>query len=454
MVMIGNFFKKIIGTQNERELKRLQIIVDRINVLEPPIVALSDNALRQKTEEFRAALSNGKSIEDILPEAFAVVRETSRRVLGMRHFDSQLIGGMVRHEGKMAEMKTGEGKTLVATLPVYLNALPGQGVHVVTVNDYLAKRDSQWMGEIYKFLGLTVGVILHSLNDRERQVSYACDVVYGTNNEFGFDYLRDNMKFDASPFVQRELNYAIVDEVDSILIDEARTPLIISGSTDESTDKYYKINKIIPQLKKEADYTIEEKTRSVALTEDGNVHIERLLGLNNLYDIANMDMVHHVVMALKAHIIFKRDVDYVVKDGEVLIVDEFTGRLMPGRRYSDGLHQALEAKENVTIAKENQTLASITFQNYFRLYNKLAGMTGTADTEATEFQSIYKLDVVVIPPNKPMIRADNADQVYKSEREKFNAIVDEIIDKNKKGKPVMVGTISIENSEKLRSEER
>ena len=444
-----DFFKKIIGTKNERELKRLDETIAGINAFEPSISSLSDSDLRQKTDEFRSALSAGKTIDDIMPEAFAVVREASKRTIGLRHYDVQFIGGMVLHEGRIAEMKTGEGKTLVATLPVYLNALTGRGVHVVTVNDYLAKRDSQWMGEIYKFLGLTVGVILHSLNDRERQVSYACDVVYGTNNEFGFDYLRDNMKFDASTFVQRELNYAIVDEVDSILIDEARTPLIISGSTDESTDKYYKINKIIPQLKKEADYTIEEKTRSVALTEDGNVHVERLLGLNNLYDIANMDMVHHVVMALKAHIIFKRDVDYVVKDGEVLIVDEFTGRLMPGRRYSDGLHQALEAKENVTIAKENQTLASITFQNYFRLYNKLAGMTGTADTEATEFQSIYKLDVVVIPPNKPMIRADNADQVYKSEREKFNAIVDEIIDKNKKGQPVLVGTISIENSEKL-----
>src|SRR3989304_4415412 len=447
--MIGNFFKKIIGTQNERELKRLQIIVDHINVLEPPIVALSDNALQQKTEEFRAALSNGKSIEDILPEAFAVVRETSRRVLGMRHFDSQLIGGMVLHEGKIAEMKTGEGKTLVATLPVYLNALPGQGVHVVTVNDYLAKRDSQWMGEIYKFLGLTVGLIQHDMPDVERQRAYASDVVYGTNNEFGFDYLRDNMKFDPSMFAQRELNYAIVDEVDSILIDEARTPLIISGPTEESTDKYYKINRIIPQLKETQDYTLEEKTRTVALTEEGNAKVERLLGLSNLYDIANMDLVHHVVMGLKAHIIFKRDVDYVVKDGEVLIVDEFTGRLMPGRRYSDGLHQALEAKENVTIAQENQTLASITFQNYFRLYNKLAGMTGTADTEAAEFQSIYKLDVVVIPPNKPMIRIDNADQVYKTEREKFNAIVDEITDRNTKGQPVLVGTVSIENSEKL-----
>ena len=447
--MIGNFFKKIIGTKNEREIKRLDDVVVQTNALEPAISSLSDNALRQKTDEFRSALSNGKTIEDIIPEAFAVVREASKRVLGMRHFDVQLIGGMVLHEGKIAEMKTGEGKTLVATLPVYLNALPGKGVHVITVNDYLAKRDSQWMGEIYRFLGLTVGLIQHDMPDRERQMSYASDVVYGTNNEFGFDYLRDNMKFDSSMFVQRGLNYAIVDEVDSILIDEARTPLIISGPTEESTDKYYKINKIIPFLKETQDYTLEEKTRTVALTEEGNAKVERLLGLSNLYDISNIDMVHHVIQALKAHTIFKRDVDYVVKDGEVLIVDEFTGRLMPGRRYSDGLHQALEAKENVTIAKENQTLATITFQNYFRLYNKLAGMTGTADTEAVEFQSIYKLDVVVIPPNKPMIRADNSDVVYKTEKEKFNAIVNEIIECHKLGQPVLVGTVSIEKSEKI-----
>ncbi len=389
MVMIGNFLKKIIGTKNERELKRFQLTVDRINAFESTITPLSDEALREKTVEFRSALSNGKTIEEILPEAFAVVRETSKRVLGMRHFDVQLVGGMVLHEGKIAEMKTGEGKTLVATLPVYLNALTGKGVHVVTVNDYLAKRDSQWMGEIYKFLGLAVGLIQHDMPDQERQRSYASDVTYGTNNEFGFDYLRDNMKFDHSMFVQREMNYAIVDEVDSILIDEARTPLIISGSTEESTDKYYKINRIIPQLKAGGeDYTIEEKTRTVALTEEGNAKVERLLGLGNLYDISNIDMVHHVVQALKAHTLFRLDVDYVVKDGEVIIVDEFTGRLMPGRRYSDGLHQALEAKENVTIAKENQTLATITFQNYFRLYNKLSGMTGTAVTEAAEYQKI------------------------------------------------------------------
>ncbi|MBI5756359.1 MAG: preprotein translocase subunit SecA [Nitrospirae bacterium] len=449
--MIGDFFKKIIGTKNERELKRLQEAVDGINVLEPSISSLSDSALREKTDEFRSAVSAGKTLEDILPEAFAVVREASKRTLSMRHFDMQLLGGVVLHEGKIAEMKTGEGKTLVATLPVYLNALTGRGVHVITVNDYLAKRDSQWMGEIYKFLGLTVGLIQHDINDRDRQIAYACDVVYGTNNEFGFDYLRDNMKFDPSMFVQRELNYAIVDEVDSILIDEARTPLIISGPTEESTDKYSRINRIIPQLRNEQDYTIEEKTRTVALTEEGNAKVERLLGLGNLYDMSNMDMVHHVVQALRAHALFKLDVDYVVKGGEVLIVDEFTGRLMPGRRYSDGLHQALEAKEDVKIAKENQTLASITFQNYFRLYNKLAGMTGTADTEAAEFQSIYKLDVVVIPPNKPMIREDNSDVVYKSEREKFNAIVDEIIERHQKGQPVLVGTVSIEKSEKLSS---
>lgn len=447
--MFGNFFKKIIGTKNERELKRLQIIVDQINSLESSIASLSDESLKRKTEEFRAALVSGKSLDDILPEAFAVVREASKRVLAMRHFDVQLMGGIVLHEGKIAEMKTGEGKTLVATLPVYLNALTGMGVHVVTVNDYLAKRDSQWMGEVYKFLGLTVGLIQHDMPDLERKKAYGCDVVYGTNNEFGFDYLRDNMKFDPELFVQRELYYAIVDEVDSILIDEARTPLIISGPAEESTEKYYKINQIIPYLKKDVDYTIEEKSRTVALTDEGNAKIERLLGVSNLYDISNIDLVHHVIQALKAHTLFKRDVDYVVKDGEVIIVDEFTGRLMPGRRYSDGLHQALEAKENVTIARENQTLATITFQNYFRMYKKLAGMTGTADTEAAEFQSIYNLDVVVIPPNKPMIRADHPDVVYKTEREKFNAIVEEIIECHKRGQPVLVGTVSIEKSERL-----
>ena len=447
--MISTLIKKVIGTKNDRELKRIQPIVDRISAVEPSISVLSDEQLKAKTNEFKKRLSAGETIDDLLVDAFAVVREASKRVLNMRHFDAQLVGGIVLHEGKIAEMKTGEGKTLVATLPVYLNSLSDKGVHVVTVNDYLAKRDSQWMGEIYRFLGLSVGIIQHDLNDAERQIAYRSDVTYGTNNEFGFDYLRDNMKFDISHYVQREMNYAIVDEVDSILIDEARTPLIISGPTEESTDKYYKIDKIIPRLKKETDYTIEEKTRSVALTDIGNEKVEEMLGLSNMYDISNIEVVHHVVQALKAHTLFKKDVDYVVKDGEVLIVDEFTGRLMPGRRWSDGLHQAVEAKEDVEIANENQTLATITFQNYFRLYNKLAGMTGTADTEAAEFNKIYNLDVMVIPTNKPMIRADYADVVYKSEKEKFNAIVEEITELHKNGQPVLVGTISIEKSERI-----
>ncbi len=447
--MITTLIKKVIGTKNDRELKRIQPLVDRINAFEPSISVLPDEQLKAKTNEFKKRLEAGELLDDILIEAFAVVREASKRVLNMRHFDVQLVGGIVLHEGKIAEMKTGEGKTLVATLPVYLNALSGKGVHVVTVNDYLAKRDSQWMGEIYRFLGLSVGIIQHDLDDAERQIAYRSDVTYGTNNEFGFDYLRDNMKFDISQYVQRDMNYAIVDEVDSILIDEARTPLIISGPTEESTDKYYKIDKIIPRLKKETDYTIEEKTRSVALTDIGNEKVEEMLGLGNLYDISNIELVHHVVQALRAHTLFKRDVDYVVKDGQVLIVDEFTGRLMPGRRWSDGLHQAVEAKEDVEIANENQTLATITFQNYFRLYNKLAGMTGTADTEAAEFNKIYNLDVMVIPPNKPMIRTDYADVVYKSEKEKFNAIAEEIAGLHEKGQPVLVGTISIEKSERI-----
>jgi len=447
--MLQALLRKVVGSKNDRELKRMQPLVDQVNALESSISNLSDQALASKTQEFKQRLTAGELLDDLLPEAFAVVRETSKRVLGMRHFDVQLIGGIVLHEGKIAEMKTGEGKTLVATLPVYLNALTGKGVHVVTVNDYLAKRDSQWMGAIYTFLGLTVGLIQHDLNDEERQVAYNSDVTYGTNNEFGFDYLRDNMKFDPQHFVQRELHYAMVDEVDSILIDEARTPLIISGPTEESTDKYYRIDRIIPFLKAGADYTVEEKTKTVALTEEGNPKVERLLGVENLYDLSNMDLVHHVVQALKAHALFKRDVDYVVKDGEVMIVDEFTGRLMPGRRWSDGLHQAIEAKEGVKIANENQTLASITFQNYFRLYKKLAGMTGTADTEAAEFAKIYNLDVLVIPPNKTMIRIDNADVIYRTEPEKFNAIVEEIEDCHKRGQPVLVGTISIEKSERL-----
>jgi preprotein translocase subunit SecA len=454
--MIGSFIKKIVGSKNDREIKRMYPVVDRICSLEPSVAPLSDQALREKTDEFRCRLSdtpsNGKSpetLDDLLPEAFAVLREASRRVLSMRHFDVQLLGGLILHEGKIAEMKTGEGKTLVATLPIYLNALSGRGGHLITVNDYLAKRDSQWMGEVYRFLGLTVGLIQHDLDDQERQKAYACDVTYGTNNEFGFDYLRDNMKFDPTTFVQRELHYAIVDEVDSILVDEARTPLIISGPAEESTDFYYRVNQIIPSLKAERDYTIEEKTKTVTLTEDGNARVEKLLGVENLYDLSNMSLVHHVHQALRAHALFKRDVDYVVKDGEVLIVDEFTGRLMPGRRWSDGLHQAVEAKEGVKIANENQTLATITFQNYFRMYKRLAGMTGTADTEAAEFSKIYNLDVVVAPTNRPMIRTDYSDVIYRTEREKFSAIVNEIEELYKVGRPVLVGTISIEKSEHL-----
>ena len=447
--MVVSFLKKIVGTKNDRELKRLDNYVREINALEPDTQKLSDDELKNKTQEFKNRLNQGESLEDILPETFAVVREVGKRTLNMRHFDVQLIGGVVLHEGKIAEMKTGEGKTLVATLPIYLNALTGKGVHLITVNDYLARRDSEWMGTIYKFLGMSVGVIQHDMNDKERQEAYQSDITYGTNNEFGFDYLRDNMKFDSAEFVQKHLNYAIVDEVDSILVDEARTPLIISGPSEESTDKYYKINQVIPPLKKGSDFDIEEKTRSVSLTEGGVAKAEKLLNLNNLYDPKNIEILHHVNQGLKAHAIFKRDVDYVVKEGEVLIVDEFTGRMMPGRRYSDGLHQALEAKENVKIESENQTLATITFQNYFRMYEKLAGMTGTADTEAAEFHSIYKLEVIVVPTDKKMIRDDCSDVIYRTTKEKFNAIVDEIVELNKKGQPMLVGTISIENSEKI-----
>lgn len=447
--MVQVLLKKIFGTKNDREIKRLWPIVGSINSLEHQLSSLTDSELKNKTSEFRERLQQGETLDDLLPEAFAVVREVSKRVLGMRHFDVQIIGGIALHEGKISEMKTGEGKTLVATLPVYLNALSGKGVHVVTVNDYLARRDSKWMGPIYNFLGMSVGVILHGLTDEERQMAYNADITYGTNNEFGFDYLRDNMKYDISQYVQREMNYAIVDEVDSILIDEARTPLIISGPSEDSTDKYYKIDKIIPKLQKEADYTIDEKARTVIITEDGNLKVERLLGVHNLYDASNIELVHHVLQGLKAHTLFKRDVDYVVKDGEVIIVDEFTGRLMPGRRWSDGLHQAVEAKEGVKIESENQTLATITFQNYFRMYNKLAGMTGTADTEAEEFAKIYNLDVVVIPTNKALVRKDHADMIYKSGKAKFNAAIDEIEHLHKKGQPVLVGTISIEKSEIL-----
>ena len=465
--MVGTLLRKVFGTKNEREIKRVLPLVEHVNSKEAHIAGLSDVQLKDKTEEFKRSLEAGKTLDDILPEAFAVVREVSRRRVKMRHFDVQILGGIVLHEGKIAEMKTGEGKTLVATLPVYLNALEGKGVHVVTVNDYLAKRDTQWMGPIYNFIGLSVGVIQHDssfiydpsyfstdkrldfLKPCTRQEAYSADITYGTNNEFGFDFLRDNMKYEISDYCQRELNYAIVDEVDSILIDEARTPLIISGPSEESTDKYYKIDKIIPGLQKDSDYTIDEKAKTAILTEEGNIKIERLLGAGNLYDPSNIELVHHVLQALKAHTLFKKDVDYVVKDGEVLIVDEFTGRLMPGRRWSDGLHQAVEAKEVVKIESENQTLATITFQNYFRMYNKLAGMTGTADTEAEEFAKIYNLEVLVIPTNKPMIRPDYPDVIYKTEKGKFNSVIREIEELHKKGQPVLVGTISIEKSEIL-----
>jgi len=447
--MIGSLIKKIVGSKNERELRKIQPMIRRINQIEPNILPLSDDQLRTKTSVFKERIDQGAPPEEILPEAFAVVREAARRALGERHFDVQLIGGIVLHEGKIAEMATGEGKTLVATLPACLNALKGEGVHIVTVNDYLAKRDSEWMGAIYRLLGLSVGVILHELNDQERKKAYGCDITYGTNNEFGFDYLRDNMKFSIEDYVQRDLSYAIVDEVDSILIDEARTPLIISGPAEESTDKYYKINRVIPSLKREKDYQLEEKSHTAFLTEEGVFHVEKLLHVENLYDPRNIETLHHVNQALRAHTLFKRDVDYVVKEGQVVIVDEFTGRLMPGRRWSDGLHQAVEAKENVRIENENQTLATITFQNYFRMYKKLAGMTGTADTEAAEFRKTYNLDVVVIPTNMPLIRTNYPDVIYKSEEEKFRAATREIEELHRSGRPVLVGTISIEKSERL-----
>jgi preprotein translocase subunit SecA len=447
--MIHGILKKIFGTKNEREIKLLIPEVEKINSLEDEIAALSDDELKSKTTEFRERLKNDESLDDILSEAFAVVRETSKRVLGMRHFDVQLMGGMILHKGIIAEMRTGEGKTLMSTLSVYLNALDGRGVHVVTVNDYLATRDAEWMGKIYSFLNLSVGIIVHGLDDDERKENYGADITYGTNNEFGFDYLRDNMKYDIEQYVQRELNYSIVDEVDSILIDEARTPLIISGPSEESTDKYYTINRIVPKLKKEEHFTIDEKSKQALLTEDGNARVESLLEAGNLYDPENMELVHHVMQGLRAHNLYRKDVDYVVNDGEVIIVDEFTGRLMPGRRWSDGLHQAIEAKEGVKIESENQTLATITFQNYFRMYNKLAGMTGTADTEAEEFAKIYNLDVMVIPTHRPMIRIDSSDMIYKNEKGKFNAIVNEIERVNANGQPVLVGTITIESSELL-----
>jgi len=473
--MIDKVLTMIFGSKHERDVKAMRPIVVQINALEPQVSALSNDELRAKTDEFRArlrpaveALEEVKkevprdenavkaakadlqaALDELLPEAFAVCREAGKRVLNMRHFDVQLMGGVVLHRGKIAEMKTGEGKTLVGTLPVYLNALTGRGVHVVTVNDYLARRDSEWMGRLYKFLGLTVGVIQNQHGDRERQIAYRCDVTYGTNNEFGFDYLRDNMKFDLEAMVQRDPVYAIVDEVDSILIDEARTPLIISGPSEESTDKYYVAAKVVPKLNPGTDYQVDEKQHTAVLTEDGVLHAEKLLGGIELYDPSNMDMLHAINQAVRAANLYKRDVEYVVKDGEVIIVDEFTGRLMPGRRWSDGLHQAVEAREGVRIESENQTLATITFQNLFRMYEKLAGMTGTADTEAAEFDKIYKLDVVVIPPNRDMIRRDMPDLVYRTEREKFDAIVEDIKEKQVNGQPSLVGTISIEKSEAL-----
>ncbi|ACB85784.1 preprotein translocase subunit SecA [Natranaerobius thermophilus] len=447
--MVKNLIYKIIGDPNDRELKKLQKYVDRVNELEPEIQALSDNELKNKTPEFKNRLEQGETLEDLLPEAFAVVREASNRVLGMRHFDVQVLGGVVLHQGRIAEMKTGEGKTLVATMPAYLNALTGKGVHIITVNDYLAQRDSEWMGEVYNFLGLEVGLIVHGMNSQERRESYACDIVFGTNNEFGFDYLRDNMALYEKDLTQRELNFAIIDEVDSILVDEARTPLIISGASDKPKELYYKMAKFVPILKQDEDYTVDEKANSVMLTEDGVDKAERFLGVDNLYDDTNLELSHHLNQALKAHALMKRDNDYVVENGQVVIVDQFTGRKMPGRRYSDGLHQAIEAKEGVQIEKENQTLASITFQNFFKLYNKLSGMTGTAATEEEEFQEIYGMDVVIVPTNEPMIREDLPDRVYKTEEAKFQAVADDIEECYNRGQPVLVGTVSIEKSEEL-----
>jgi preprotein translocase subunit SecA len=476
--LIGKLAAKVFGTSNEREVKRLRPFVDEINALEAEVQQLTDEQLRAKTDEFRARIrerlqgidddterveARKQVLEEILPEAFAVAREAGMRVLNMRHFDVQLIGGIVLHQGKIAEMKTGEGKTLVATLPVYLNALAGDGVHVVTVNDYLAKRDSEWMGKLYRFLGLSVGVIVHELDDDERKEAYGADVTYGTNNEFGFDYLRDNMKFDLTDCVQRGHSYAIVDEVDSILIDEARTPLIISGASEESTDKYERVNRIVPHLEKgeeietapgepkiyTKDFVVDEKSRTTTITDEGWEKVERLLNIGNIADPENWALKHHVETAVKAHALYRKDVEYVVKDGQIVIVDEFTGRLMPGRRWSDGLHQAIEAKEKVKIERENQTLATITFQNYFRMYKKLAGMTGTAETEAPEFDKIYKLDVVVIPTNRVLLRVENPDIVYRTEKEKYFAVADEIQKSSVDGRPILVGTTSIEKSERL-----
>jgi preprotein translocase subunit SecA len=446
--MIGSLAKRIFGSKNERYLKTLQPLVTRINELEPQMQALPDEEFPRRIARWKEEVQDrGRELDDLLPEVFALVREAAHRTLGLRPFDVQLLGAIVLHEGRIAEMKTGEGKTLVATMPFVLNALTGRGVHLVTVNDYLAGRDAEWMGKIYRFLGMTVGAIQHGMNDEERKEVYGCDIVYGTNNEFGFDYLRDHMKFYPEQLVQRDLYYAIVDEVDSVLIDEARTPLIISGPAEQSTSMYKKINSIIPRLKKERDFNVEEKTKSVSLTDEGVVRCEQILGLDNLFDPKNINYQHHILQALKAHHLFKRDADYVVKDGQVLIVDEFTGRIMPGRRYSDGLHQALEAKEGAKIEAENQTLATITFQNFFRMYDKLAGMTGTADTEAVEFKEIYNLDVSVVPTHKPMIRVDHPDVVYMTQQEKYDAIIQEIQDLYRRGQPVLVGTTSIDKSE-------
>jgi|CXWL01.1.fsa_nt_gi preprotein translocase subunit SecA len=458
--MFNTILTKVFGSQHERDIKKIQPLVDRINGFEPAIKPLSDAELRAKTDEFRGRLDQGETLDDLLPEAFAVVREAAWRTLGMRHYDVQMIGGVVLHQGRIAEMKTGEGKTLVATLPIYLNALAGKGAHLVTVNDYLARRDAEWMGRVYRFLGMSVGVIQHDLSDAERKAAYSADVTYGTNNELGFDYLRDNMKFELEHMVQRGHHFAIVDEVDSILIDEARTPLIISGPSEESIDKYYRINAIIPALLQgvetehkdgskttTGDFLVDEKARSVALTDEGVARVEQLLGVENLYDPVNMDLLHGVSQGLRAHHLYKRDVDYLIEDGKVVIVDEFTGRKMSGRRWSDGLHQAVEAREGVQIERENQTLATITFQNYFRMYKKLAGMTGTAETEASEFGQIYKLDVTVIPTHRDVLRLDRSDLVYRTGEEKWKAVIDEIEDCHKRGQPVLVGTVSIEKSE-------
>lgn len=449
--MFEQVLAKIFGTKHEREMKKLQPLVDKINSLEPATSSLTDEQLKAKSQEFKERLQKGETTDDLLPEAFAVCREASKRVLGMRHYDVQLIGGIVLHKGQIAEMRTGEGKTLVATLPVYLNALTGKGVHVVTVNDYLARRDAEWMGRLYGWLGLSTGIIMHGLNDQQRKQMYAADITYCTNNELGFDYLRDNMKFDIADYVQRPHHFAIVDECDSILIDEARTPLIISGPAESSTEKYYEVNKIVPYLKKEEHFTMEEKSKTASLTDAGNAKVEELLGIENLYDPQNIEILHHVYQALKAHYLYRRDVDYMVSNGEIMIVDEFTGRLMPGRRWSDGLHQAIEAKEGVEVKSENQTLATITFQNYFRMYSKLAGMTGTADTEVVEFKKIYSLDVNVIPTNKGIQRIDQDDVVYKTETAKYKAITAEIKERHSKGQPILVGTNSIEKSEALSS---